>query len=44
MAEGLLGEIVAAKRIELAQRYAGVTLDGLRQQARPTALSPRSSR
>ncbi len=39
MAEGILGEIVAAKRIELAQRYAGVTLDGMRQRARPTELS-----
>ena len=39
MAEGVLSEIVAAKREELRERYSGVTLDALRQQARPTARS-----
>lgn len=39
MADGILGEIVAAKRSELEERYAGVSLDGLRAQARPTARS-----
>ena len=39
MVEGVLGEIVAAKRAELAQRYAGVSLEALREQARPTELS-----
>lgn len=36
MTEGILGEIVAAKRSELVQRYVGVSLDGLRAQAVPT--------
>jgi indole-3-glycerol phosphate synthase / phosphoribosylanthranilate isomerase len=36
MAEGVLAEIVRAKRAELAQRLAGVTLEGLRSQATPT--------
>jgi indole-3-glycerol phosphate synthase/phosphoribosylanthranilate isomerase len=35
----VLGEIAAAKRAELALRYDGVTLDALRQRARPTTLS-----
>ena len=36
---GVLGEIVAAKRAELACRYDGVSLDGLRARARPTRRS-----
>ena len=36
MAEGVLGKIAAAKREELARRFDGVTLDGLRARARPT--------
>jgi indole-3-glycerol phosphate synthase/phosphoribosylanthranilate isomerase len=36
MADGILGDIVAAKRAELAQRYAGVSLDELRAQAKST--------
>lgn len=36
MAEGILGEIVARKRADLASRYAGVTLDGVREQASRT--------
>ena len=39
MTEGILGEIVAAKRSELVQRYAGVSHDGLRAQAVPTTRS-----
>ncbi len=39
MAEGILGEIVAAKRAELARRYADVSLDALRARARPTTRS-----
>ena len=39
MAEGLLATIEAAKREELRERFAGVTLDALRQQARPTDKS-----
>ena len=39
MAEGILGEIVARKRADLASRYAGVTLDGLRAQAARTDRS-----
>ena len=34
--EGVLGEIVAAKRIELEQRFAGVEIDALRRRAIPT--------
>lgn len=37
MAEGLLATIAAAKRDELGKRLAGVSLDALRQGARPTA-------
>ncbi len=33
---GVLGEIAAAKRTELASRYAGMALDALRAHARPT--------
>ncbi|WP_310468830.1 bifunctional indole-3-glycerol-phosphate synthase TrpC/phosphoribosylanthranilate isomerase TrpF [Sphingomonas sp.] len=39
MADGILGEIVAAKRAELAQRFAGVSLDALRGRAEPTTRS-----
>src|SRR4051812_35983329 len=38
-AEGILGEIAAAKRVELGRRLADVSLDGLRARARPTARS-----
>ncbi|QNM82461.1 bifunctional indole-3-glycerol-phosphate synthase TrpC/phosphoribosylanthranilate isomerase TrpF [Sphingomonas sabuli] len=36
MAEGILGRIEAAKQAEIAERFAGVTLDSLRRQARPS--------
>lgn len=36
---GVLGEIARAKRIELASRFDGVSLDGLRAAARPTERS-----
>ena len=36
MDDGILGQIVAAKRAELAERYRGVPLDALRAQAVPT--------
>jgi indole-3-glycerol phosphate synthase/phosphoribosylanthranilate isomerase len=39
VAEGILREIVARKRHDLASRYAGVTLDGLRQAAERTNRS-----
>ncbi|MEO7240631.1 MAG: bifunctional indole-3-glycerol-phosphate synthase TrpC/phosphoribosylanthranilate isomerase TrpF, partial [Sphingomicrobium sp.] len=39
MADGVLGQIVAAKRAELDQRLAGVTLDALRARAVPTKRS-----
>ena len=39
MADGILGQIVAAKRAELAERYRGVSLDALRAQAVPTTRS-----
>ncbi len=39
MAEGMLATIDAAKREELRVRFAGVSLDSLRQQARPTVNS-----
>lgn len=39
MAEGILGEIIAAKRVELAQRLSGVSLDDMRAAARPTRRS-----
>ena len=38
---GVLGEIAAAKRTELASRYAGMSLDALRSHARPTRVRPR---
>ena len=39
MAEGILGEIASAKRVELAARYDDVSFDALRSQAQPTARS-----
>ena len=39
MAEGILGEIEAAKREELAARFAGVTIDSLRAAAPRTGRS-----
>ena len=39
MAEGILGEIAAAKRKELAARLDTVSLDALRSQAQPTGRS-----
>lgn len=36
---GVLGEIAAAKRNELASRFDGVSLDGLRERARTTTRS-----
>ncbi|MBV9929549.1 MAG: bifunctional indole-3-glycerol-phosphate synthase TrpC/phosphoribosylanthranilate isomerase TrpF [Alphaproteobacteria bacterium] len=43
MAEGVLGEIVARKRIDVAQRLAGRSLDDLRAAAEPTARSLRTA-
>jgi indole-3-glycerol phosphate synthase / phosphoribosylanthranilate isomerase len=40
-ATGVLGEIVEAKKAELARRYDSVTLDALRAEAEPTPLSLR---
>ena len=37
MAEGILAEIEASKRADLAARFDGVTLESLRSQAKPTA-------
>ncbi|MEO7278139.1 MAG: hypothetical protein ABIW33_08970, partial [Sphingomicrobium sp.] len=37
--DGVLGKIAATKRAELAQRFAGVSLDAIRAQARPTSAS-----
>jgi len=39
VADGVLGEIAAAKAVELGGRYLGVTLDGLRSSARPSRHS-----
>jgi indole-3-glycerol phosphate synthase/phosphoribosylanthranilate isomerase len=39
VAEGVLGRIAAAKRDELAARFAGVSLDALRVRAKPTRRS-----
>ena len=39
MAEGVLGEIAAAKRDELARRFDGIWLDSLRSKAEPTDRS-----
>jgi indole-3-glycerol phosphate synthase/phosphoribosylanthranilate isomerase len=41
--DGVLGEIVARKRIDVAQRLAGVTLDALRGRAEPTRRSLRAA-
>jgi indole-3-glycerol phosphate synthase / phosphoribosylanthranilate isomerase len=38
-ATGVLGDIAAAKREELARRFHGVSLDGLRGRAKPTRRS-----
>jgi indole-3-glycerol phosphate synthase/phosphoribosylanthranilate isomerase len=38
-ATGVLGEIAAAKREELARRFGGVSLDALRARAKPTRRS-----
>jgi indole-3-glycerol phosphate synthase/phosphoribosylanthranilate isomerase len=43
VAEGVLGEIVAQKRIDVAARLAGRNLDRLRAEARPTELSLRAA-
>ncbi|QIK78348.1 bifunctional indole-3-glycerol-phosphate synthase TrpC/phosphoribosylanthranilate isomerase TrpF [Sphingomonas piscis] len=40
---GILGEIVEKKKADLAERYAGVTLDSLRSQAEPTTQSLRAA-
>ena len=39
MADGVLGQIAAAKREELARRFDGVSLDALRSRANPTRRS-----
>jgi indole-3-glycerol phosphate synthase/phosphoribosylanthranilate isomerase len=39
VAEGILGQIAAAKREELAARYDGMSLDALRSRAQPTGQS-----
>ena len=39
MAEGVLGQIAAAKREELARRFDTVSLDALRSRAEPTRRS-----
>jgi len=39
VAEGVLGEIVARKRQDVAARLAGVTIEGLRARAGPTTRS-----
>ncbi|HEY0012669.1 MAG TPA: bifunctional indole-3-glycerol-phosphate synthase TrpC/phosphoribosylanthranilate isomerase TrpF [Allosphingosinicella sp.] len=43
MAEGVLGEIVARKRVDVAARLAGVSLDDLRSRAAPTRRSLRAA-
>ncbi|HEY0310995.1 MAG TPA: bifunctional indole-3-glycerol-phosphate synthase TrpC/phosphoribosylanthranilate isomerase TrpF [Allosphingosinicella sp.] len=43
MAEGVLGEIVARKRIDVAARLAGRKLDSLRAEARPTQRGLRAA-
>ena len=42
-AQGILGEIVEAKKAEIGRRYAEVTLDSLRQRAQPTQRSLREA-
>ncbi len=39
---GVLGEIAAAKQVELAERFRGVSLDALRARAQPTSRSLRA--
>ena len=39
MLDGILGQIVASKRLELPARYDGVSLDALRSSAKPTRRS-----
>lgn len=39
MAEGILGQIAASKREELARRFDGVSIDALRSRAEPTPRS-----
>ena len=39
MADGVLGKIEAAKRVEIAKRFDGVSIDALRALARPTGRS-----
>jgi indole-3-glycerol phosphate synthase/phosphoribosylanthranilate isomerase len=41
-ARGILGEIIEAKKVELARRYQGVTLDSLRASAGHTSLDLRA--
>jgi indole-3-glycerol phosphate synthase/phosphoribosylanthranilate isomerase len=43
MAEGVLGEIVARKRIDVAARLEGQSLEALRAEARPTERSLRAA-
>lgn len=43
MADGILGEIVARKRADLATRYEGVSLESLREDAEPTKRSLRAA-
>jgi len=43
VAEGVLGQIAASKRQELAARFAGVSLDALRGRAAPTRRSLRGA-
>src|SRR3954453_10007682 len=38
-AAGVVGRIASAKRVELARRFDGVSLDALRAEARPTTRS-----
>jgi indole-3-glycerol phosphate synthase / phosphoribosylanthranilate isomerase len=40
---GILGRIATAKRVELARRFEGVSLDALRAEARPTQRSLRAA-
>lgn len=39
MADGVLGQIAAAKRVELGRRYQAVSIDALRKRAEPTRRS-----
>jgi indole-3-glycerol phosphate synthase/phosphoribosylanthranilate isomerase len=43
VADGILGRIAAAKREELQQRFAGVSIDALRSRAGPTGRSLRQT-